>query len=68
MIEYQTCSNRWFFGLVLRHLPTAQGGRGDGSEWAFVPGLRNLEYPLWILKTSSTGWIDAKRAVERQPY
>jgi hypothetical protein len=24
--------------------------------------------PLWVPKTSSAGWIDAKRAVERQPY
>jgi hypothetical protein len=23
---------------------------------------------LWVLKTSSAGWIDAKRAVERQPH
>jgi hypothetical protein len=23
---------------------------------------------LWVPKTSSAGWIDAKRAVERQPY
>ena len=23
---------------------------------------------VWVPKTSSAGWIDAKRAVERQPY
>ena len=29
---------------------------------------RMVPFGLWVLKTSSAGLIDAKRAVKRQPY
>jgi hypothetical protein len=37
-------------------------------RFAFVCEAAVLQGYLLVLKTSSAGWIDAKRAVERQPY
>jgi hypothetical protein len=34
----------------------------------FHISIATLYLDLWVPKTSSAGWIDAKRAAERQPY
>jgi catalase len=44
--------------------------KGLMCSGAFTPSSEavKLTRALWVPKTSSAGWTDAKRAVERQPY
>jgi hypothetical protein len=53
------------------HLGLAEERPQPGEEQhlqSIIDTMAEYMRQLWAPKTSSAGWIDAKRAVERQPY